>query len=48
MLRRLDALEARLVALTATSSLPEAADAAWIDDSLHRSYLGYWARSTSS
>lgn len=48
VLRRLDALEARLVDLIATSPLPPYADTAWIDDWLHRSYTGYWVRSTSS
>lgn len=40
--------ESQLLALAESSSLPDEPDHAWVDDWLHRSYVGYWDRLTSS
>jgi hypothetical protein len=37
--------EAKLTELAATSPTPEQPDRQWVDEWLHRSYLGFWSRS---
>ena len=44
----LDAVEARLVAATESSPLPERPDHDWIDGWLHRSYVAFWAQDSSA
>jgi uncharacterized protein len=39
-------LEAELLALTATSPLPEQPDLAWANDWLHRSYMTFWSENS--
>jgi uncharacterized protein len=38
------AVEARLTALRDSPAIPDEPDRGWVDDWLHRSYLGFWAR----
>lgn len=39
-----DAAEARLVALSGSSTVPDQPDRAWVDAWLHRTHLAYWQR----
>jgi uncharacterized protein len=44
VLAAIRAAEARLEALRDSPAVPDQPDRAWVDDWLHRSYLGFWTR----
>jgi uncharacterized protein len=43
VLEAISTAEARLIELSDSPAIPDQPDRGWVDDWLHRSYLGYWS-----